>query len=279
MKIYVPPIKCQGIKTKLVEWILEHPVHTNDSGTWFEPFLGSGVVGFNKRPSKAIFSDINPHSINFYDQINKGKINQAVVKGYLEHEGGELSKRGEEHYYSIRDRFNKSFCPLDYLFLNRACFNGVVRFNSRGEFNVPWCKKKDRYNKSFITKVANQVEGLTNLCKENDWSFVNCDFGETIRQARAGDIIYCDPPYIGRTCDYYNRWSSEEEKRLTNILKRTKAKFILSTWYGNDYRKNDILQPTWESFCIQTKPHFYFVGAKESNRSQMTEAIVSNHAM
>ena len=67
-KVAIPPLKCQGIKTKLVDWILDH-VSSDDDGTWIEPFMGSGVVGFNVRPHRAIFNDINPHIINLYNAI------------------------------------------------------------------------------------------------------------------------------------------------------------------------------------------------------------------
>lgn len=63
MSVTVPPLKCQGIKTHLVEWIRAH-VALEAGGTWLEPFMGSGVVGFNVRPPKAIFADSNPHIIH-----------------------------------------------------------------------------------------------------------------------------------------------------------------------------------------------------------------------
>ena len=72
MTVKVPPIKCQGIKTKLVEWIKDHS-SLEGNGTWIEPFMGSGVVGFNMRPSRAIFADVNPHIINFYNAIKIGR--------------------------------------------------------------------------------------------------------------------------------------------------------------------------------------------------------------
>ena len=71
MTVKVPPLKCQGIKTKLAEWIKDHSTYENN-GTWIEPFMGSGVVGFNIAPRRAIFADVNPHIINFYNAIKDG---------------------------------------------------------------------------------------------------------------------------------------------------------------------------------------------------------------
>jgi len=86
MKIYVPPIKCQGIKTKLVHWIKDH-TEVSSRGRWVEPFMGSGVVGFNVRPSKAVFADLNPHIINFYNAIKDGYVTSIKAKVFLEKEG------------------------------------------------------------------------------------------------------------------------------------------------------------------------------------------------
>lgn len=71
MKVIVPPIKSQGIKTKLVPWIME--IVPKSSGRWIEPFLGTGVVAFNSSYKEAILNDINPHIINFYKLIQEKK--------------------------------------------------------------------------------------------------------------------------------------------------------------------------------------------------------------
>ncbi|MBQ1991782.1 MAG: DNA adenine methylase, partial [Clostridia bacterium] len=85
-KVFVPPLKIQGIKTKLVPIIKEYVVLDNDT-LWIEPFMGSGVVGFNIAPYNAIFADTNPHIINFYKQIQEGIITPYSVRSFLESEG------------------------------------------------------------------------------------------------------------------------------------------------------------------------------------------------
>lgn len=85
-KIYVPPIKIQGIKTKPVPLIQENVLLDTDS-LWVEPFMGSGVVGFNIKPHKAIFADTNPHIINFYNSIKNKDITSHKVRCFLETEG------------------------------------------------------------------------------------------------------------------------------------------------------------------------------------------------
>ena len=84
----VPPIKSQGIKTKLVPWILDvidksgiDPINSN----WVEPFFGTGVVGFNSPLSgKHIVGDTNPHIINFYNKVKEGVISGYTMRQYLE---------------------------------------------------------------------------------------------------------------------------------------------------------------------------------------------------
>jgi DNA adenine methylase len=274
MKVFVPPIKCQGIKTKLVPWIKS--ILADVKGQYIEPFMGSGVVGFNIRPQNAIFNDINPHIINFYNSIKSNEIIPNIARKFLEKEGSILKEKKDDHYYKIRERFNKDFEPLDFLFLSRSCFNGMIRFNRKGEFNVPFCHKPDRFSKSYITKIINQIDYVNKAIKYYDWSFINMTFSEVIKSASDSDLIYCDPPYIGRHVDYFNSWDEDDENRLFELLKNTESKFILSTWHSNKYRENSYFNSLWSQFNHTFKDHFYHVGAKETNRNSMKEALVYN---
>lgn len=92
-KVHVPPIKTQGIKTKLVPWIARCAAVEGDT-VWVEPFMGSGAVGFNLAPQQAIFSDTNIHLINFYRAIQSGELTAAGCKKFLESEGTRLKSRG-----------------------------------------------------------------------------------------------------------------------------------------------------------------------------------------
>jgi len=274
-KIHVPPIKTQGIKTKLVEWILDQ-ISFKIEGRWIEPFMGSGVVGFNLRPKKAIFADKNPHIINFYNAIKNREITARKVKIFLEEEGRKLFERGDEYYYEVRDRFNRNGDPLDFLFLNRSCFNGVIRFNNKGEFNTPFGRKPDRFRKAYITKIVNQVKYVEEDIQKYDWLFIAQDFRKTISEATPDDVIYCDPPYIGRHTNYYDIWMEKDELELYELLSNFKGKFILSTWYKNKYRENEYIKKLWSKFNIITRNHFYHVGGKEINRNPMIEALILN---
>ena len=277
MKIFVPPIKCQGIKTKLVSWIKDN-LSDNKFDRWIEPFMGSGVVGFNIRPHKAIFADTNIHLINFYNAIKNGEITPAIARSFLESEGIKLVESGQKYFNEVRERFNTVFKSLDFLFLNRSCFNGMIRFNRYGKFNVPFGHKPKRFSKAYITKIVNQIDYISQAVKILDWQFVCQDFRLTLKNLDKNDFVYCDPPYLGRHVDYFDSWNDDDEKDLFNLLDKSKAKYILSTWHSNQFRSNKEIEK-YKKQNIQTKEHFYHVGASEKNRNAMTEALISNYLL
>lgn len=278
-KIFVPPIKIQGIKTKLIPLIRQNIKINNASSVWIEPFMGSGVVGFNIEPPRAIFADTNPHIIEFYNQIKSGKITPYSVRLFLEREGKLLEQGDDEYYYTVRTRFNKNRNPLDFLFLNRSCFNGMIRFNKEYDFNVPYGHKPKRFAKAYITKIVNQVAHVAELLQHHSWEFLCQPFEDSILMAGESDFIYCDPPYIGRHVDYYDSWDEQSEIKLHYLLKNSKANFMLSTWDHNDYRKNDYITQVWHDCEKITQDHFYHVGAKETNRKPMVEALLTNYSV
>ncbi len=271
----VPPIKSQGIKTKLVPWV-KSIVPRDFDGVWIEPFMGTGAVAFNIAPKNALLCDTNPHLVNFYSSLARGEITSGIVRSYLGAEGKNLVARGEDHYYAVRDRFNKHHSPLDFLFLNRAGFNGMIRFNRKGEFNIPFCRKPQRFAPAYITKIANQVDCLEKLLRSKNFVFKCQDFTATIKDASSTDMIYCDPPYIGRHVDYYSGWDESDETSLYKSLSVFEGRFILSTWHHNDYRENEYIKALWQRFNILTRNHFYHVGGKEENRNSVVEALVVN---
>ena len=276
MKIIVPPIKSQGIKTKLVPAITS--ILPKFEGRWIEPFLGTGVVAFNVNPDRAVLNDINPHIIRFYKSIQEGIITKYNVREYLKISSEKLASSGNNGYNyfrEVRDRFNEYNDPLDFLFLSRSGFNGMMRFNKKGDWNIPFCKKPGRFSKSYITKIVNQVDAVSKIIKPQ-WTFKCSSFESIIEDAHNGDIIYCDPPYFGRYVDYFNSWTEKNEQTLQKLLVTTKAKFILSTWYGNTYRTNPMIDLVWKKYNIITQEHFYHSGGKIENRNSMIEALVYN---
>jgi DNA adenine methylase len=203
------------------------------------------------------------------------------MRTFLEKEGELLSKAandGYQHYLDVRKRFNSGeFSSYDFIFLSRAGFNGMMRFGKKGNWNIPFCKKPDRFAQAYITKITNQVSNVSQIIKpEPDWIFYNKSFSEIIPLATKEDLIYCDPPYFGRHVDYYNGWSEKDEELLFKLLSETEAKFIMSTWHHNDWRDNEMIHKYWRKFNIVTKDHFYHNGGSIENRRTVVEALVCN---
>lgn len=273
VKAKAPPIKSQGIKTKLVPFIFRS-ISWDGEGVWIEPFLGTGAVAFNAAPRKALAADTNRHLIQFYRFVQAGKITPRLTKLFLEAEGAKLLSKGERHFYEVRDRFNKDGDPLDFLFLNRSCFNGMIRFNRKGHFNVPFCRKSDRFRPAYVTKIVHQVEWLSQVISSGDWQFEVADWRPVLEQAGKKDFAYLDPPYIGRHTDYYDSWDEQKADELASKLRRLDCGFAYSMWARNRYRENGHLAKWFSGYPIRIARHFYHVGPTENLRSEMEEALV-----
>lgn len=273
--VNAPPVKCQGIKTKLVPFIFDS-ITWEDDGTnrWIEPFVGSGVVVLNLAPKKALLSDTNRHIITLYQAIQAEELSGETVREFLETEGRKLRLGGQEYYYEVRQRFNSEGSPYDFLFLNRSCFNGVMRFNGGGKFNVPFCHKPARFSQSYVTKIVNQVKWVATQMRGKEWEFRVGKWDELLADAQEGDFVYLDPPYIGRHVDYYNTWGEAEAARLAQVAKALPCGFALSMWLANKYRENTHIREHWGGLEVRTFRHFYHVGSHESLRNEMEEALI-----
>jgi DNA adenine methylase len=268
-----PPIKSQGIKTKLVPLMLAN-IQWDGQGRWIEPFLGSGAVLLNIQPDRALVCDTNRHIIAVYQAIQTGVMSSMTLRGYLEAEGRKLESQGEAYYYEVRDRFNQFGNPFDFIFLNRAAFNGVIRFNSRGKFNVPFCKKINRFRSAYITKICNQVAWAAQILQGKDWQFQVQDWRTTLASVDAHDFVYLDPPYIGRHTDYFNQWGNSDADELATAVKQLPCGFAYSMWKSNKYRENQHLSQHFSHYPCVTYQHYYHVGATENLRNAMEEALI-----
>ena len=274
--VRVPPIKTQGIKTKLVPFI-RGAAGLRGGERWVEPFLGSGVVMFNVAAGRALAGESNPHIVDFYRGVQDGRITARGVREFLTGEGRLLARDGEAHYYAVRDRFNGAGDPLDFLFLNRAGFNGMVRFNSRGKYNVPFCRRPGRFSKAYVTKISNQVSWASSVLRgARDWTIRTADWRDTVQQVGRGDFLYLDPPYSGRSSSYYDAWGAEDLEDLAEFLAGAECRFALSLWYENRYRRNGDVESLFGGFEVRKREHFYHVGSAERLRNAVTEALITN---
>ena len=197
-----PFVKWAGGKRQIIAKLKSFiPV---DYNTYYEPFVGGGALLFELSPERAVINDYNHELINVYKVLCDEEKFKQMCKVLNAHE----TNHNEEYYYEIRnkDRNKKSFNRLaDYtkaartIYLNKACFNGLYRVNSKNEFNVPFGKK---------TKV-NTYEGsnlitVSNYLTMNNVTILSVDFEESVKDAKKGDFIYFDPPYDSDTSSFTN---------------------------------------------------------------------------
>lgn len=274
-KFLTPPLKTQGIKKKLTPWIREKIASFPRDSRFVEPFMGSGSVSLNMPFTRYLLMDANPHLIAFYTALrgDAGLVRRAQAK--MEEMYDRFQDEGGDAYYAVRDLFNKNHDPVDFLVVNRACFNGLMRFNRKGEFNSPFCRNLKRFNKAHRTKVVNQLKRFREFLVENDVSLICADFRKVTDFIEEGDILYADPPYMGRNTCYYNEWSEEDENDLHAILSSANFHFLLSTWHSDRKRINPCIEK-YRNFQIMTRDHYYFIGPKEENRFSVSEALITN---
>jgi len=179
-----PILKWAGGKSSLIPQLLRHFPKKFDR--YIEPFLGGGAVYLSlglKAPS--IVNDLNPEIINLYEAVRD---TPQDLMTELDRLGKQYSER---FYYALRASQPRSRVKkaARTLFLNKTCFNGLYRQNSKGEFNVPF-GKRPRLPKLYET---HQVLQLSRQLKKT--LLLNKDFERVIQMAGPGDFIYCDPPY------------------------------------------------------------------------------------
>jgi DNA adenine methylase len=184
-------MKWAGNKSSIIEKIAPCLV----GETLIEPFAGSCAVSLNTNFKKYICNDINADMINMYQLIQKNPTEFIKLAQDFFLNGNE-----ETRFYELRELYNntpdKNLKSALFLYLNRHCFNGLCRYNSKGKFNVPFGKFKAPY---FPEKEIIEFHDYT----KNNFVFLNEDFSELFKQADENTVIYCDPPYEG-TVKYKN---------------------------------------------------------------------------
>jgi len=177
-----PPLKWAGGKRWLIPRLKAIWESTDCSSRYVEPLCGGIAIALGIMPRYAILNDINPHAINFYQWLKRGLIIKHIKM-----------KNEEQAFYENRARFNnlimngksksQEAAELFY-YLNRTCFNGLCRFNNKGEFNVPF----GRYSK---INYKHDFESYKQVFE--NWTFTHKDFREV--ELKRGDFVYADPPY------------------------------------------------------------------------------------
>jgi DNA adenine methylase len=270
-----PFIKWAGGKTQL---LTELEKNVPNFVNYFEPFLGGGALFFRlavkKTPFTAYLSDANTELINAYHVV-KNDLSQLISE--LRRHDRAYKKNPVRYYYELRNASpaGRVQRAARLIALNKTCYNGLYRVNSRGEFNVPMgryknpviCDEKMLGNASAMLNRAGAVLGA-------------CDFRIALRGVQEGDFVYLDPPFVplSQTANFVNYTQNGfaekdqlELSRMFRELDRKKCKVLLS---NSDTASTRDLYGGFRLYSVQVTRA---ISSKAVARSGYSELLVSNY--
>lgn len=213
-----PVIKWSGSKRTQSERIKSFFPDTFE--TYYEPFIGGGSMLYTVNPKKSVCGDICKPLIDLWKEIRDNP--EYLADGYTAR-WTRLQEEGYTAYYAIRDDFNKEKSPYDLLFLSRTCVNGLIRFNEKGEFNNSFHYSRPGIKPDSLRKI---IYDWSSRLQKTD--FMSEDYTITTATAKAGDIIYLDPPYFHTKGRYFGTIDFERFLAYLEDLNKRGIKYLLS---------------------------------------------------
>ncbi len=274
-----PLLKWAGGKRHIAEELFSYfPVDWN-KGTYIEPFIGGGAMFLFLTPEKAIIADLNIRLFGFYSHIKNS--HKEVFDGIFEiaRDFDEIASGGKKDFYlDLRTKYNSS--EVDSLesaillySINKLCFNGLYRENSKGFFNVPFGQKK-----IFPALDRQEFKSASeHLAKA---SIHNSDFEGTISHAVEGDFVYLDPPYIpvdataSFTSYHADGFGLPDQERLAQKMLELKEAGIKAMCSNSD---TPLTREIYKSLNQKTIQAPRMVSAKASGRGSVSELVITNY--
>ncbi len=268
-----PFLKWAGGKRQLLKVLAQNlPKEYN---TYYEPFVGGGALFFYLLPDNAMLFDNNPILMNVYQVIQRSV--DELIQLLQEH------RNEKEYFYSIRkmDRNGQfqTLSPIEKasrtIFLNKTCFNGLYRVNSRGEFNVPFGRYKNP-NYCDIPNLEAVHKALQNI------SLQVGSFEKVLDFAEKGDFVYFDPPYVplSKTANFtsYTKedFAMEDQQRLVEVfneLDQRGCKVLLSNSYS------DFVLDKFQQYEIIPVDAKRAINSDASKRGYIKEALIRNYSL
>lgn len=271
-----PFVKWAGGKTQLLNIIESHlPEHFN---RYFEPFVGGGALLFKLQPKSFSINDMNTELFCAYKCFQNDKLFHALKSELEKHE----KNHSDEYYYKVREMDKDPLANLlpyeiagRMIYLNKACFNGLYRVNSKGFFNVPSGKKKtvncfDRKN----------FDNVRLFFKQRKATITNVDFEKAVKNAEAGDFVYFDPPYDvlegKNSFTSYNKndFGREEQARLARVFRRLSDKgvYVMLSNHNTKY-----INELYKGFHINIVSAKRMINSIASERGEIEEVLITNY--
>ena len=272
-----PFVKWAGGKNQILDEIDKYlPVSFNN---YYEPFLGGGALFFHLQPKKAIINDNNKDLVTAFECLKDQKLFEKLISKLQEHE----KNHNEKYYYEIRnldreDKF-KSLSNVEraarMIYLNKSCFNGLYRVNSKGFFNVPSGKKL-----KLKTYEKENIEKIHDFLNKNDTRILSDDFENVVKDAKEGDFVYFDPPYDvledKKTFTSYSKekFDKSEQKRLAKVFRKLSDKGVKVMLSNHN---TIFINELYEGFKINVIQAKRIINSDSSKRGEVEEVIITNY--
>lgn len=270
-----PFVKWAGGKRQLLDDIKSRLPATYNN--YYEPFLGGGAVFLDIAPKTAKLNDVNEQLINTYRTI-KNNVDDLLI----EIEKLDKVSSDKDYYYKLRDEYNNHIrnnilnvrTAALFIWINKHCFNGLYRVNSKGFFNVPYNGKDVE---SSIDK--DNIKELSNHLLTNDIEMTTLDFEKAVSDAKKGDFVFIDSPYIpeSKTSDFvdYSKsgFSEDEHKRVVKVLSDLDKRGVY--WMATNNAVPQI-EDWYKDFNIEYVDVKRNINSKGNNRKGR-EVIITNY--
>lgn len=262
-----PFLKWAGGKSQLLSQYQAHfPVNVQ---TYYEPFLGGGAVFFHLLPPQAVLSDINPALVNVYrclrDQV------EAVISHLSKHQ----QHHCHEYYYQVRSwrQGTEVEQAARLIYLNKTCFNGLYRENSKGEFNVPMGRYKNPKicNPELLYAVSEALQSADIQVRP---------FEAVLALAQDKDFVYFDPPYypLNATSNFtaYSRYAFGEvdQVRLRDIFAQLARRGIKVMLSNSDC---PLIRDLYREFHIHSILASRAINSNTKKRGKIPESLITSY--
>lgn len=272
-----PVLKWAGGKTQLLPEINKRlPKQFN---TYYEPFFGGGALLFSLLPSSAVINDLNSELMNVYKCIKHDTQFPKLLKELDRHQ----SLHSKSYYYLIRgldcSPYYKNWRDYERaartIYLNKTCFNGLYRVNKKGHFNTPIGTEK--YKKLYdLDNITNMHEYL----KNNNVKILCGSYSSAVKDAKAGDFVYFDPPYDyqdgnGFTSYTADGFTKENQVELFNLFKELSDKGVYVMLSNNN---TDFIRDLYKDYNIGVVHAKRAINHKGDGRGAVEEVIITNYS-
>lgn len=272
-----PFVKWAGGKAQLLDKLVA--LMPKEYNHYFEPFIGGGALLFHVVPKEFTINDFNSELVQAYRCFSNPSDTEKLIERLKFHQ----ENHSEEHYYEVRS-MDKSpdFLSLPIyeraarmIYLNKACFNGLYRVNSKGFFNVPSGKKK-----SVVCYEEKNIQKITDFFGESKSKILNGDFEKAVADAKKGDFVYFDPPYDtwenkdSFTSYAKNPFGKDEQRRLADCFKYLSDKGVYAMLSNHN---TDSIRELYKGFNIHVVEAKRMINSKADGRRNVEEVIITNY--